>query len=256
MDAGVAPLIVPLGIHYEAPTQWQSRVEVLVGNPMQPLAETEAELHRMIVDGLESVGANFADETTQHLAEKLAYACTLGTDASYALTLKSFERNIPQVLSETARELDLISTNEHLRLHQGIPLMPVRALPLYALYWLLLLPLILAFCIFNMPVLTAGYVAGRKLPDAPNVIAFWQMAIALPVGFIWAALVSILLLMLVQPALAVLYWVVSISGVMAWYRFRKLSVALHNGLFHAGAKPVLLAAYRNLPSQREYESIA
>ena len=85
LDAGITLTIVPLAVHYEAPTVWQSRAEVLVGEPMQLQgSEDVAALHRVITQALESVGANFASEDEQRKAEALAYASTLGTDASYA----------------------------------------------------------------------------------------------------------------------------------------------------------------------------
>jgi len=74
------PAIVPLAVHYENPTAWQSRVEVLVGEALRP--EPHAALgaiHRLITGALESVGAYFASAGEQRLAESLAYAGTLGT---------------------------------------------------------------------------------------------------------------------------------------------------------------------------------
>lgn len=35
LAAGAAPVVVPLGIHYEAAREWQSDIEVVVGNPIQ-----------------------------------------------------------------------------------------------------------------------------------------------------------------------------------------------------------------------------
>lgn len=247
VNAGIALTIVPLGVHYEDPTAWQSRAEVLVGEPVQLNADDDvAAIQRLITQGLETVGANFASEDAQRNAEALAYASTLGTDAPYALSLKHFEQTDPESLAEMVQPLATIARDERLCLHQGVPLVPVVAWPLYALYWLILAPLLAGFCLLNAPVLAIGFIASRKLPDAPNVVAFWRMVAGLPAGLVWAVLASILFALAYGLTGIVVYWGVTMGGIAAWYRFRKLSVALCNGLFHAGARPALLQAYRKL----------
>lgn len=254
VNAGVALSIVPLGVYYEDPTVWQSRVEVLIGEPVQPQRSDELEdIHRLITRGLESVGVTFASNEAQRNAEALAYAATLGTDASYALALKYFEQFTPETLAEIVQPLAAIVQRERLCLHQGVPLVPVLPWPVYALYWLLLLPFVAGFCLLNAPPLGIGYIASRKLPDAPNVIAFWRMTAGLPAGLLWAALVSTVCAHVYGLAGVAVYWGVTVAGIGAWYRFRKLSVALCNGLLHAGAKPALLRAYRELKERMPHD---
>jgi len=246
MKDGVAPAIVPLAVHYEDPTRWQCRAEVLISEPIYPQTADETALQQLISAALETVGANFADAQTQRLAEKLAYACTLGTERSYARTLKLFERPIPPDLADAAHELEKVAKDNALFLHQGVPLVPVEPWPLYLAYWLILAPIILCFSLLNLPVLAAGYIAGRMLPDDANVIAFWRMAIALPVALVWLPIINAGFIWMTEPIWLGFYWAISAAGIMAWYRFRKLSVALGNGLFHPAARTVLLQAYRNL----------
>ncbi len=247
LEAGVKPLIVPLGVHYEDPTAWQSRVEVLVGNAICPAAGDSARtIHQRITEGLEAVGANFADEEEQRRAEALAYACTLGTTISYARALKRFERNLPPDLLCIGDDLGRIARQEGLRLHQGIPLIPVGPWPLYASCWLILAPLMALFSLLNGPVLLAGVVAGQKLPDDRNVISFWRMVIGLPAALIWTIAVTLMMICWSGQPGATAYWFVTVTGVLGWYRFRKLSITLGNGLCHAAARPPLLAAYRTL----------
>ncbi|GLI36861.1 hypothetical protein GHYDROH2_03620 [Geobacter hydrogenophilus] len=247
LEAGIAPLIVPLGVHYEDPTAWQSRVEVLVGEAIRPAAgDTARAIHQRITEGLEVVGANFADEEEQRRAEALAYACTLGTTVSYAQALKRFERDMPPDLLGIGGELDRIARQERLCRHQGIPLMPVGPWPLYAGYWLILAPLVALFSLLNAPVLFAGVVASQKLPDDRNVISFWRMVIGLPAALVWTAVVSLLIICWSGPIGGIAYWFITVAGVVVWYRFRKLSIALCNGLCHAAARQPLLAAYRTL----------
>lgn len=243
---GVKPVIVPLAVHYEDATRWQSRVEVLVGSPIHPQTCDEKALHRLIVEGLEAVGANFADAQTQHLAERLAYAGTLGTDYSYAKLLKRFEQQIPPDLAVAAHELEKTARKNALWKHQGLPLVPVGAWQLYLAYWLLLAPVVFGFCLFNLPVLAAGYIASRTLPDDSNVIAFWRMMVGLPAAVLWVIVVSLVCLLFSQTACLLWYGLVSLGGIWAWYRFRKLSVALGNVLFHPAAAKSILAVYRKL----------
>lgn len=246
MAAGVTPSIVPLAVYYEDPTCWQSRAEVLIGEPIRPQTADEMALHQLISDALETVGANFADTKTQRLAEKLAYACTLGTDRSYARSLKLFERGIPPDLADAAQELERIAKDNGLLLHQGLPLAPAGPWPLYLAYWLILAPVLLCFSLLNLPVLAAGYIAGRTLPDDANVVAFWRMAIGLPAGLVWLLIVNAAAILMAEPIWLMFYWAISAAGIMAWYRFCTLSVALGNGLFHPAVRTVLLQTYRNL----------
>ena len=254
LNAGVALIIVPLGVHYEDPTRWQSRVEVLVGKPMQPGdGDDVSAIHRAITQGLESVGANFSSEEAKRNAEVMAYAATLGTDASYALSLKHFEQAGPDAVAEIVQPLALIVRKESLCLHQGIPLIPVVPWPLYALYWMLLVLPVAGFCLLNAPVLAIGFVASRKLPDAPNVVAFWRMVAGLPAGLAWAMLACTTFAYAYGFTGVAAYWVFTLAGMGAWYRFRKLSVALCNGLFRTGARPALLQAYRELKDRMAHD---
>lgn len=247
LDAGVTLTIVPLGVHYEAPTVWQSRAEVLVGEPVQLQgSEDVAAIHRIITQALESVSANFASEGEQCNAEALAYARTFGTDASYAQSLKHFEQADPNAVARIVSPLASLAREEGLCTHQGIPLVPIGPWPLYATYWLALAPLVAAFSLLNAPVLVAGWVASRRLPDAPNVVSFWRMVAGLPTGLAWATLASVAGSLAGGLPGAAVYWGVTMAGIGAWYRFRKLSIALCNGLFHADAKPALLRAYQDL----------
>jgi len=247
LQAGVKLTIIPLGVHYEAPTNWQSRVEVLVGKAMQPSAEMDlASLHDLITEGLESISANFENAQAQRNAELLAYAATLGTRLSYALSLKHFEKRDSKTTALQMQRLDDLVQHRKLCKHQGLPLIPVGSWQKYALCWFMLMPFVVGFCLLNAPVLAISYIASRKLPDAPNVIAFWRMTAAVPLGLLWAILISFVSIIYASPLMLVIYWVTTITGLRAWYRFRKLSVALCNALLHAPTKSLLLKMYQEL----------
>lgn len=257
MDAGVIPRLVPMAVHYEAPTVWQSRVEVLVGPAIQPDADAKvADLHRHITQGLDAVGANFPDEDTQRRAELLAYAATLGTNVSYAMALKSCEEGFPDGMEAAVQQLQQIARQEKMALHQGVPLLPVGPWLPYVAYWVLLAPVSLFFFLINLPALAAGYLASRRLPDAPNVIAFWRMVAGLPVGVVWVMLMSLLMWLLDGAVGVAVYWAITVGGILAWYRFRKLSIALWNAVFHANTRPALMRAYQNLLDRMSHDHVA
>jgi len=253
MAAGIRPIIQPLAIHYEDPTHWQSRAEVLIGEPIIPQNVDEIAIHQSIVDGLEAVGANFVNSEAQQMAEKLAYARILGSDLSYAEHLKKFEGQVAPAFSEQLRELEAVAKEKGLFLHQGLPLIVVGLWQPDLVKWLLLAPIIGCFSILNFPILAAGYIASKVLPDEPNVIAFWRMVVGLPVGLFWVVAVCVGLFLFAGPSWLVLYGAISIVGILAWYRFRKLTVALGNAVFHPELRAVLLAAYRNLAERKAHE---
>jgi len=247
IEAGVKLIIIPLAVHYEDPTVWQSRVEVLVGNPVQPNANADiATLHSIITHGLESVGANFDSANEQRSAEALACAATLGTETSYAKSLKYFEQLESDETARMMQRMESLVQREKLCTHQRVPLIPLHSWMFYALYWLVLMPFVISFSLLNAPVLIAGYLASRKLPDAPNVIAFWRMVVGLPTALIWVPLVSLLLVLFTGSTGMLIYWVVTIAGIKSWYRFRKLSVALCNSLLHGEVRSELMQLYREL----------
>lgn len=256
LEAGIKLTIVALGVHYEDPTAWQSRVEVLVGEPIQPEACDTGTLHRLISHALEQVGANFVDSDSQKLAQRLAYASTLGTRNSYALGLKSFEQALPTQLIHAARELEQLTVQKQLCLHQGVPLMPVGSVLVYLLYWLILLPLVASFVLFNLPVVIASNLAARLLPDDDNVIAFWRMTIGLPAGLIWSLVMTSTLLLLSAPTAVLLYWAGTLGGIAAWYRYRKLSAAVCNGLLHARSRSAVLRLYYQLLNGTRHDRTA
>jgi len=247
IEAGVKLTIIPLAVHYEDPTVWQSRVEVLVGNPVQPNANADiATLHSIITHGLESVGANFGSANDQRSAEALAYAATLGTETSYAKSLKYFEQLKSDETTRMMQRMESVVQREKLCTHQRVPLIPLHSWMFYALYWLILIPFVVSFSLLNAPVLVAGYLASRKLPDAPNVMAFWRMMVGLPAALIWVLLISLMLVLFAGSTGMLIYWVATIVGIKSWYRFRKLSVALCNGLLHGHVKKELMQMHREL----------
>jgi hypothetical protein len=254
IQAGVKLKIVPLAVHYEDPTAWQSRVEVLIGDPVCPADNDHvAAIHTQIVQALESVGANFVDAAAQAQAETLANTATLGTGYSFAQTLKRFEPTVAPALLTLAQHIEQLAQNAPLRLHQGVPLYPLKSCIGYVLVWLLLLPVISGCILLNAPVLIAGYLAAQILPDEKNVIAFWRMVVGLAAGLFWMMLLNVLIYQISGVTAVALYGGITLVGVKCWYRFRKLSVALFNKIRHRAHQSEVMQSYWQLLDYLTYE---
>lgn len=246
---GTAVTLVPLAIHYECAWEWQSRVEIVVGEPFRLVggdAITADELMQRITTSLEQTGVNVASEEELRFIEMLAYAATLGTKLTYVECLQRLAAKVPPALRVQAGEIRDGALRANAKTHQGVPLVPIGPAFPYLLVWLLLLPLMAAFLTLNFLPLLAGYVASRKLPDDLNVVAFWRTAIGVPAGLLWCLAIIALLLGFGHPWLAVAYLGVSLTGVRMYYRFRKLGVALHNHLRAEQIRQPLLAFHQTL----------
>lgn len=246
---GATVTLVPVAIHYECAWQWQSRVEVVVGEPfrLSPADELSLdELMQRIATSLEQTGVDVKSEAELRFIEMLAYAATLGTDLSYANCLKRLASGVPPPLREQADKLKNMALRAHAMTHQGVPLVPISSNVPYVLAFLILLPLMTAFFVLNGPPLLAGYFASRKLPDDLNVVAFWRAAIGIPSGLLWCVATIVLLLCLGKIWVAVAYLGVTWAGISMFYRFRKLTVAVHNSICASQIRQSLLAFHQAL----------
>jgi 1-acyl-sn-glycerol-3-phosphate acyltransferase len=218
--------VVALAAHYEAPTEWQSDVEVVAGAG-EDFSGDLATGHIMarITAMLESVGVDCATIEERTELEALAYAATLGQpDIGNAQALQLVRG------SERGRMLPLWAhaRQEGLWLHQGIPLVPTRAPWLYALLWVLLTPFVVAAAALNLPVVVLAWYAPRKLADGPNVISLWRALAGIVSAYAWVPLATGVLLGMFGVVAALAYLAVSVAGLKSLYRWRKLSIALHN----------------------------
>lgn len=218
--------VVALAAHYEAPTEWQSDVEVVVGAG-EDFSGDLATGHIMarITSMLESVGVDCATIEERTELEALAYAATLGQpDIGYAQALKLLhgsQAGQMQPLWACARQ-------EGLRRHQGIPLVPTRTPWLYAVLWVFLAPFIGLAAVLNLPVVGLACYAPRKLADGPNVISLWRSLAGVVSAYVWVPLTTGVLLGVFGVLAALTYLAVSVAGLKGLYRWRKLSIALYN----------------------------
>lgn len=248
LACGVSLQVIPLGIHYEAPTHWQRDVEVVVGPAIStdlPPNLTSREqvdlLHRRMTDALKGVGVNVPEAHFLAQIETLAYAATLGSGRTWFESLKALERGIPAPIQTAVADLERVAADRHLWRHQGVPLFPIGHGWLYLLLWLLLAPLVGGAVLLNLLPLAVGLVAGRTLADEPNVITLWRAMTGIPLFLLQLLLLLLASLLFGHLAWFAIYGLITLLGLRTYYRFTKLTVAVHNALRHPDLRPKALA---------------
>lgn len=249
LASGGGPMqVVPLGIHYECPWGFRSRVEVVVGEPISLALPPSAspigrlkELKRRMQTGLESVGINVESAEYQATIERLAYAATLATPRSYFKTLKTLENVVPERIQTAGQTLEPELVQRKLLRHQGVPLFPRRSSALYALALALVAPIVFAAVLLNLPPFVAAGWAGKKFPDERNVISLWRILVGLPLFVLWTLLLTVLAGALGQWAWLGLHGLLTLAGLKLYYLMKKLAVAVHNGWRHPEMCPQMLA---------------
>jgi 1-acyl-sn-glycerol-3-phosphate acyltransferase len=247
ISSGTKPEVIPIGLHYEKAWAWQSKVEVVVGNPVStelPGGVTAKEsvriLHGRITEALEEVGINAPDAGTFAGWEKTAYAATVGTGRSFFGALKALEQGLPEPGCGTGGSESGMSWDRLFK-HQGVPLVPERYPWAQVLFTLLLAPPVIAMLLANMPPLLAGWLAGRRLADGTNTIALWRLLVGFSVLLLWSAGLLALAAACGGLPLWGAYLLVSCLGLRSVHRLKILLVSLGN-LFRApGLRPELLA---------------
>lgn len=237
LESGGTVRAVPLGVTYECPWALRSRAEVIVGNPIDtaldhalPARRRAAELHKRIRAALEDVGINVPSEEYQVLVQKLAHIATLSSPYGYFHAQKAFEREIPSGLRRAWEELQPQLEGRSLWHDRGIPLFPMHNVWLYAAFLAVLTPFVAAGALANCVPLAAGCWAGRRLADDTNVISLWRILVGVPLFLLWACLWAVAAVVSGGPLLFFGYILLTWIGLRSFYRFRKLSVAVHNGL--------------------------
>jgi 1-acyl-sn-glycerol-3-phosphate acyltransferase len=230
LSAGRALTIVPLAIHYERAWAWQSRAEVLIGQPLRlEVPAGVEELEALIARVFEAVGVNVASEAELRTLEALAFVATLG-GIGYSAALKRLEGAIPAELRERFDALQVTARWAGAWSFQEVPLVPLKSLAREMLALLGLLPVVGLATLVNLPPLILGALAARWLPDDRNVVAFWRALIGVPCAVLWAAAVILALLVSGAPWIALSYLVVSILGLRSIRPLKMRAVAVHNAL--------------------------
>ena len=240
LASGGPPLqVVPVGIHYERPWAFRSKVEVVLGEPISTsLPQNAGRLERLKIlkqrlrIALENVGINVPTEAYQEQIQRFACIATLGTSRSYFKSLKGMERGVPGQITEQWEKLEPDLRRAKLWFHQDVPLFPTRPMMVYLLLLLIISPFVFAAILINLPALAAGWVAGEKFPDDRNVISLWRILVGVPVFVLWMTALTVTLLLLGKIGWLMALGVATWLGMKLYYRFKKLAVIVHNGIRH------------------------
>lgn len=250
--------VVPLAIHYEQAWEWQSDVEVVVGEPVStalPADTTPAMqinlLHERIVSSLEelAVQAESAELFTER--ERIAYAATLGSKRSYFAALKALEHGMPEVEKMSSRleeEIARAPGGSSLWRHQGVPLMPMGMVWAYPLLWTALLPILALALTLNAPPLLCARWAGKRFSDGSNTIALWRLLVGFPCMLLWVTALLIAAVWLHILPLWFGYVAISAAGLKSVRRVRKLTISLHNWAVAPSLRKPLLRWRESLES--------
>lgn len=244
LEKGKPLQVVPLGIHYECPWAFRSRVEVAIGPPLvlEPGIRL-GEIKERFTGALEDVGANFPDAEYQDLAQKFAYIATLGTRRRYLDALKSLERRLPPGAVAAWRHFEEKARGRRVLRHQGVPLFPLRLPWAYVFLTALLAPPVLAGALLNLPPLAVAWWAGRRFPDDTNVIALWRILTGVPLLALWAGAWILTAAALGSGGLLAAYLVLTWLAFRGWYRLKKLAVVAWNGTGHPDLRDDALAVH-------------
>jgi hypothetical protein len=253
---------VPVGIHYDCPWAFRSRVEVVIGAPVStqlPPNVTRLEAVKILKQraqhSLAHVGLNLPSEDYQETIQRLASAVTLGTARSYFEALKQLEESLPaRVAREWAQLEPRLANQPALLNHHGLPLFPSRSILWDTGALLLALPPTLAGLTLNLPPLIAGWLAGARFPDGTNVVSLWKILVGIPTFILWIVALTASTLLLGKPVWLLVYALVTWSGLVLYDRTRKLAVAVWNGLIHSDLAPALARLHRALLNSLPHES--
>jgi 1-acyl-sn-glycerol-3-phosphate acyltransferase len=245
--------VIPLGIHYECPWSFRAKVEVVVGAPISTELPAEGSrleklktMKRRVQAALEEVGINVQSNEYQEMIQGFAYVATLGTPRSYFKSLKAMERAVPGKILEQWRGVEPELRAGNLWFHQGVPLMPVGPFAVYLAALVITGIFTVAAVVANLPPFLAGWYAGKKFPDDRNVISLWKILVGMPIFVLWMVGVTLTLCLLGKFWWLAVYGAVTWLGLKCYYRFKKVAVAVHNGVCCSALRARMLAFHQTV----------
>lgn len=225
--------VVPLAILYDDPARWRSSVEVAVGEPFEAGAapETLTRLRERVRESLESVSFEFESAQRQESLQGLArLLCRDGT-LPYSDALRTLSQGLREEQADRWEALRTEALAQGVLFYKGAPGWegPRGASPLRLA--LLAAPAALA-AVLNLPPLLAGFWAGRRFPDGPNVVALWKILAGVPAFLAWALLLAAASLWSDRPDLLILYALATVAGLHCWSPAHRSAVSYLNGRRH------------------------
>jgi len=221
--------LVPLAIHYQAPTTLGSDIDILAAPPVVIAAgdgkqdRIAAETHRRLTEALDAVALSYPDGEAQEEAEAIARLA----EAPYGPTLDRLRNGVPaQARAALARlrgtrglrwlGLPVASERPLRQLAFGLPGMAIAALGFIA----------------NLPPVLAGWMAGRFMADERNNVTLWRILITVPALLAWTTGAFLLLLATGQPWLALVYPILTVAALRLHAPARKALIEGVNRLLH------------------------
>jgi 1-acyl-sn-glycerol-3-phosphate acyltransferase len=232
---GVQLKIVPLGITYDAPSTFRSSVEVIVGPAIGreqvaslPREEQLAGLKHAITRSLENVGINV--ESAEYFEELRMIATIALPRRSSFHAMKLCEKGIPKQLRSSWQVLWDGMRAANLKQSAAASTF-AAAVPWISLFvGLLLVPLVAVGSLLNFLPLAGAYWAGKKFPDAPNVISLWRILAAAPLFFLWFLAVFAALAVAGKAVWFLLFLLLTVLGWLEYRVARQFLVAGSNAI--------------------------
>ena len=260
LDAGSDVCVIPLGIAYDCPWEFRSRVEVVVGSPLSTLLRKDhgpeerlRELRGRLDTALESLGMNVESEDHWEAIQVMANLAALTTSVPYFHALKFLEQSVPNRLLTAWRSLEEEKRKAGPFLYHGAPLFPRAAVwqPLLALA--LLIPGVFAAALLNVIPLLGAWWAGKKFADDLNVVSLWRILAGIPLFLLW-----FLLLAVAATEFHRLYWfsvyvLVTLFGLIFYSRAKRLAVAVGNAFYCSELRPTFTALREALREELAHE---
>lgn len=232
---GVPLKVVPVGITYDAPSTFRSSVEVIVGEPIVPEQipslpgeEGLGEAKIAITSALENVGINV--ESTECFDELRLLGAIASARGSYFHAMKLAEKGIPPGLQAPWEVLRDKLRTSHLNRHNAASAFTSVA-PWTSIFAGILLALLVAGgATLNFLPLCGAYWAGKKFPDAPNVITLWRILIGAPLFLLWFPAVLTVLTVTGRGTWFLGFVLLTGIGWLAYQPARRFLVAGWNGV--------------------------
>ncbi len=248
LDAGLSVKVVPLGITYDCPWAFRSRVEIVVGLPVSTelsaslsAREQFDEMRARLQAALEAVGINVESNEYQKKIQRLANLSALNVPLSYYKALKSLEKAIPDDVLAASRSFEEKLKQGKFLFYHEVPLFPLGPSWVALLALLVLGPFLLAAALVNLIPLLAAHWAGKQLPDDLNVVSLWKILVGVPLFVLWLSLLGGVVVGSGKFYWFAAYCVLTLLGFSFYSRTKQLIVAVGNAMRHPEMKPELLA---------------
>jgi 1-acyl-sn-glycerol-3-phosphate acyltransferase len=227
--------VVPIGITYDAPSTFRSSVEVIVGEAIgaECLGSLEgqdqvAQARKVVTRALEDVGVNV--DSVDYFAELRLIARMALPGRHYFHAMKLCEKGIPAELHRSWKSLRTAIEGSTLKRTEAANLFSSTSPWTSLVAGILLAPFVAAAAAVNFLPFAAAYWAGKKFPDAPNVITLWRILVGAPVFFLWFVLTLSALAAVGREAWFLLFFPLTIVGWLVYQPVRQSFVAAWNGL--------------------------